>query len=66
MYCLFQEIIENVLEHGPMYAEEDYQRALQLLANSGGTPKGESQEETDKKLEGQLQQLHNIFSGDTV
>lgn len=59
--------MENILEHGPMYTEEDYKRALQLLANSSASGKGEdSPEEVDKKLEQQIQQLSNIFSGDTV
>ena len=61
--------MENILEHGPMYAEEDYSRALQLLANSYSGGKGEGsadREEIDKKLEQQLQQLSSIFSGDTV
>lgn len=46
-----------------MYSEEDYKRALQLLANTG---KGDNSAERDEKLELQLQQLSNIFSGDTV
>lgn len=50
-----------------MYTEEDYRRALQLLASSHGKGEGSAdREEMDKKFEQQLQQLSNIFSGDTV
>ena len=40
----------------------DYNRAVTLLAHSDVRGEGLG----DKKLEQQLQQLENIFSGDTV
>lgn len=56
--------MEGILEHGPLYSQEDYTRALTLLAHS--ETKGEAPAEREERLEQQLLQLENIFSGDTV
>ena len=62
-----QEITEGVLEHGALYSPADYSRALTLLAHSNVRGEGPAdREEVNKRLEQQLQQLENIFSGDTV
>lgn len=56
--------MEGVLEHGALYSQADYSRALELLAHS--EMKGEGPADREEKLVQQLQQLENIFSGDTV
>ena len=57
-----------MLEHGAQYSPADYSRALTLLAHSDVRGEGsiDRGEEANKRLEQQLQQLDNIFSGDTV
>lgn len=62
-----QEIMEGVLEHGPLYSLADYSRALTLLAHSETKGEGPAdREEANKRLEQQIEQLEDIFSGDTV
>lgn len=56
--------MEGVLEHGPLYSLADYSRTLTLLAHS--ETKGEGPADREDRLEQQIQQLENIFSGDTV
>lgn len=64
---VFQEITEGVLEHGAQYSPVDYNRAVTLLAHSDVRGEGlGDRDQMNKRLEQQLQQLENIFSGDTV
>lgn len=67
LYLTFDEITEGVLEHGAQYSPADYSRTLTLLAHSDVRGEGTvDRDEANKRLEQQLQQLDNIFSGDTV
>ncbi len=55
------------MEHGALYSLEDYSRAVVLLAHSDVRGEGPAdREEVNKRVEVQLQQLKDIFSGDTV
>lgn len=66
LYLTFDEISEGMLENEPIYSQEDYKRALTLLAFSDVRGEGPpDKEEAAKKLALQIKELDEIFSRDT-